>query len=167
MPTDKKALSPRREQYCQEFIKDHNATQAAIRAGYNAKWATSNGHRLSTYDSVKARIAELEEQLRLKHEDIIERNIELLYEVAHGDHVDTSKGMPELRHNIDGRVVQAIEPGAHGTKYKLYDRLRAADMLNKMMGAYTEHVDVTSKGDSIHAPLQIVFEEVTRKKDAE
>ena len=164
MPAKKK-LSSRREQYCLEFVKDHNCTQAAIRAGYSAKWAHGNIARLNADECVKARIAELEEELRLKHSDIIERNIELLYEVAHGDHIDTSKGMPELRQHVDGRIIQSIEPGANGTKYKLYDRLKAADMLNRMMGAYTEHVDVTTKGDGLNAPLSIVFEEVSKRED--
>ena len=41
-----KKLSPRREAFAAEYLKDLNATRAAIRAGYSAKTASSIGARL-------------------------------------------------------------------------------------------------------------------------
>ena len=51
--------NPRRELFCLEYLKDKNATQAAIRAGYSAKTAKQSGHQLLTFTDVKARVAEL------------------------------------------------------------------------------------------------------------
>ncbi len=39
-------LSPRRERFCQEYVKDLNGTQAAIRAGYSPKTATVKASQL-------------------------------------------------------------------------------------------------------------------------
>lgn len=52
-------LPPRRELFCQEYIKDHNATQAAIRAGYSVTAAKQEGSRLLTFDDVSERISAL------------------------------------------------------------------------------------------------------------
>lgn len=49
----------RHEKFCHEYIKDMNATQAAIRTGYSEKTAKMQGSRLMTNDDVKARVAEL------------------------------------------------------------------------------------------------------------
>ena len=51
----------RHEKYCHEYIKDMNATQAAIRTGYSEKTAKMQGSRLMTNDDIKARVAELRE----------------------------------------------------------------------------------------------------------
>lgn len=49
------------EKFCNEYIKDMNATQAAIRTGYSEKTAKMQGSRLMTNDDIKARVAELRE----------------------------------------------------------------------------------------------------------
>lgn len=51
----------RHEKFCHEYIKDMNATQAAIRTGYSEKTAKMQGSRLMTNDDIKARVAELRE----------------------------------------------------------------------------------------------------------
>lgn len=49
----------RHEMFCHEYIKDMNATQAAIRTGYSKKTAKMQGSRLMTNDDIKMRVAEL------------------------------------------------------------------------------------------------------------
>ncbi len=49
----------RHEKFCHEYIKDMNATQAAIRTGYSEKTAKMQGSRLMTNDDIKTRISEL------------------------------------------------------------------------------------------------------------
>lgn len=49
----------RYEKFCHEYIKDMNATQAAIRTGYSEKTAKMQGSRLMTNDDIKARVKEL------------------------------------------------------------------------------------------------------------
>ena len=51
----------RHETFCHEYIKDMNATQAAIRTGYSEKTAKMQGSRLMTNDDIKLRVAELRE----------------------------------------------------------------------------------------------------------
>lgn len=49
----------RHEKFCHEYIKDMNATQAAIRTGYSEKTAKMQGSRLMTNDDIKTRVKEL------------------------------------------------------------------------------------------------------------
>ena len=51
-------LSYRRTRFVQEYCKDGNAKQAAIRAGYSEDTAGMQGSRLLTYDEVKNYLAE-------------------------------------------------------------------------------------------------------------
>ena len=49
----------RHEKFCHEYIKDMNATQAAIRTGYSEKTANRIGSRLLSNVDIKTRISEL------------------------------------------------------------------------------------------------------------
>ena len=52
-------VNKRHEKFCHEYIKDMNATQAAIRTGYSEKTAKMQGSRLLTNDDIKTRVKEL------------------------------------------------------------------------------------------------------------
>lgn len=49
------------EKFCHEYIKDMNATQAAIRAGYSEKTACAQASKLLRIVNIKTRVAELRE----------------------------------------------------------------------------------------------------------
>lgn len=49
----------RHEKFCHEYIKDMNATQAAIRTGYSKNTANRIGSRLLSNVDIKSRVAEL------------------------------------------------------------------------------------------------------------
>lgn len=53
------ALTPKQELFCLEYLKDLNATQAAIRAGYAESGARTEGARLLANADVQAQIAEI------------------------------------------------------------------------------------------------------------
>ena len=47
------------EKFCNEYIKDMNATQAAIRAGYSEKTAGAQASKLLKIVNIKTRVSEL------------------------------------------------------------------------------------------------------------
>ena len=55
-----KALTPKQERFCQEYLIDLNATGAARRAGYSAKTAHVQGPRLLANVAVASRLAQLQ-----------------------------------------------------------------------------------------------------------
>ena len=58
----------KREHFCQEYIKDWNAKQAAIRSGYSVKTADKQGSRLLTFVEVSQRVEHLAAQIMKRHE---------------------------------------------------------------------------------------------------
>jgi len=67
-------LQPKARAFCREFARDHNATQAAIRAGYAVKKAKTQGHRLLSDPRVKALLVDMEAE---RDETLEEENIRI------------------------------------------------------------------------------------------
>lgn len=57
-------MNSKMEKFCQEYVVDLNATQAAIRSGYSEKTAYSHGSRLLNNVEVKTRIKELQSDMQ-------------------------------------------------------------------------------------------------------
>lgn len=78
-------LTWKRDAFCSEYLKDRNATQAAIRAGYSERTAKEQGYRLLTNVHVTARINELmrerAQRLEIETTDVLQR----LWEKATAD----------------------------------------------------------------------------------
>ncbi len=72
-----KELTPKQEKFCNEYLVDLNATQAAIRAGYSKKTAKEGGYENLTKPHIKARVAQLqhkvEEKFEIRLEDVLKR----------------------------------------------------------------------------------------------
>ena len=56
-------MTAKQERFCAEYLKDGNATQAAIRAGYSEKTAASIGSENLTKPEIKSKITELRKQI--------------------------------------------------------------------------------------------------------
>lgn len=69
----KNELSEKQKNFVAEYLKDNNASQAAIRAGYSAKTSANNIHRLMDNELVKAEIAKKKQGYCEKIELSVER----------------------------------------------------------------------------------------------
>ena len=124
-------LTAKQQRFCDEYLIDLNATQAAIRAGYSAKTAQAIGSENLTKPLLKqyieARMAAKEEKLIAKQDEILKYLTSpeaFEYQVEEG----TGDGWSEaniLRKGPDER-----------------ERLKAAELLGKRYGLYTESVVV-------------------------
>lgn len=56
MTRKQQKLSPKQEKFIREYLKDNNATKAAVRAGYSKKTARQAGQRLLTNVVIKQRV---------------------------------------------------------------------------------------------------------------
>lgn len=74
-------LSDKQELFAREYLKDLNATQAAIRAGYSEKTARSQGNRLLTNVDIQDRISALKsvrnEQVQVDANYVLRRLVEI------------------------------------------------------------------------------------------
>jgi phage terminase small subunit len=60
-------LTPKQERFCEEYVIDLNATQAAIRAGYSEKTAKVTASKMLTKANVQERITELKNEINTRN----------------------------------------------------------------------------------------------------
>src|SRR5690349_10894554 len=70
---DEQKLTAKEEKFCHEYIKDFNATQAAIRAGYSKGTARQIGYENLTKPYIKNRIKELSDLIDMTESEIKNR----------------------------------------------------------------------------------------------
>ncbi len=61
--SSKNQLTDKQVRFCEEYVKDENATQSAIRAGYSEKTARSCGARLLTNVNIQKQIVNIKKDL--------------------------------------------------------------------------------------------------------
>lgn len=74
-------LLPQQQLFCEEYLKDFNGTQAAIRAGYSERSAYSQASRLLSHDEVQAYISHRIEEHKMGADEVLNR----LADIARGD----------------------------------------------------------------------------------
>ncbi|MFV0351215.1 MAG: terminase small subunit [Oscillospiraceae bacterium] len=143
-------LSPKRELFCQEYLVDLNGTQAAIRAGYSARAATTEASRLLTNANVRARIdilmAERSKRTGVNADRVI-RELARIAFVNAEDVVDTRTGGVRSDASADDKaaifsvkVKQGSGPDftTDEREVKLFDKLKALELLGKHTGLWDD-----------------------------
>ena len=124
-------MTAKQKRFCEEYLVDCNATQAAIRTGYSKKTARAVGQRLLTNVDIKKYI---EQQLqKLKTEKIADAQevLEYLTSVMRGE----QKEQVAL---LTGEGVQNLVQKDVSAK----DRLKAAELIGKRYALFTEKVEL-------------------------
>ena len=112
-------LNDKQELFCQEYIKDANGTQAAIRAGYSEKTAGAIGNKLLKKFEVKNRINELSRPIVAEVYEHVKIDKEWVVSAA----VRIAKnGMQEILSPLKDKDGQTV--------YKMLDSRSASNALN-------------------------------------
>lgn len=128
-------LTAKQKRFCEEYIVDCNATQAAIRAGYKEKYAHTNANKLLQNTTLKQYIDELLEKISSEKIADATEVMEYLTSVVRG------KSLSEIV------VVEGVGEGCSIARnmQKAPDekeRLKAAELLGKRYGLFTDKVEV-------------------------
>jgi phage terminase small subunit len=124
-------MNARQKKFCDEYLIDCNATQAAIRAGYSPKTAKSIGQENLTKPDLKAYI---DEQLELLHNQKTadaQEVLEYLTAVMRGEHTEQTL-------QLVGEGVQKIADIDVSAK----ERIKAAELIGKRYGMFKDNVNV-------------------------
>lgn len=128
-------MNNRQQLFCEEYLKDLNATKAAIRAGYSEKTAYSQGQRLLKNVEIKNRLQEIREKIQDENIATIKDIEEFLSLSLNG----------EMEEEVIS-VVAEIEGSSKVVKTKkqisLRDRIKAAELLGKRYGMWTDKQEV-------------------------
>jgi len=145
-------LTPKQANFVEEYIKDLNATQAAIRAGYSPNGAKKQGFNLlrhpHIYPLIQAKQRARLTRLEVRADDVIDRirriaacDLRLAYDQDTGQPLRAVDLPDDLAPAVD-----AIKTDEHGTiiSLKLSPRLHALELLAR-------HLDLL-RPDLVPAP---------------
>lgn len=124
-------MNIRQKRFCDEYLIDCNATQAAIRAGYSQKTANEQGNRLLANVSIKAYIDEQLEILHNQKTADVQEVLEYLTAVMRGQYTEQTL-------QLIGEGVQAITNIDISAK----ERLKAAELIGKRYGMFKDNLDI-------------------------
>lgn len=129
-------MTDKQKRFCEEYLIDCNATQAAIRAGYSTKTAYSIGIENLKKPEIKNYIDEKMKELQSKTIASAEEVLEYLTSVVRGESSGT-----EI-------VIEGIGDGCSEARTMIKkpsekDRLKAAELLGKRYALFTDKTDIT------------------------
>ena len=113
-------LTAKQQRFCDEYLIDLNATQAAIRAGYSKKTAAQTAARLLTNVKIQEYIAEKEKELIADQDEVLK----YLTSVLRGQSVSTEIVIEGTGDGCSEARTIEKEPSEK-------DRLKAAELLGK------------------------------------
>ena len=151
-------MTKKQKSFCEEYLIDLNATQAAIRAGYSPKTAYSIGHELLSKPEIRAYIdkamaerskrtgvnadrvvRELAKVAFVNAEDVIDvKNAKLLPDASRDD----TAAIASVKVKIVSGDTESEE-----REIKLADKLKALELLGKHMGMFTDKTELSGTVD--------------------
>lgn len=159
MPVQK-GFHQRRTRFIKEYLKDQNATRAAIAAGYSAKTAKAQGSRLLTKVDIRSQIEQKNDEVNKKLDVTVERVKLELARLAYFDpgaffNPDGSaKSFAELdedsRRAIAGFEMAELFEGTgekrnlagYVKKFKLADKGMNLERLGRHLKMFTDKVEI-------------------------
>lgn len=129
-------VNERQKRFADEYLTDLNAEAAAIRAGYSRKYARGNAHKLVANSCIKAyiqqRMAEKESALIADQNEVLK----YLTSVIRGQ----SRSSVVVIENVGDFMSEAREMEKSPDEK---ERLKAAELLGKAHGIFTDKVEQT------------------------
>ena len=103
-------VNKRQRQFCEEYLIDLNATQAAIRAGYKEKFAHTNAPKLLQNTTIKAKIDELMAARAKRTEISQDRVLKELAIIAFSNAADYAAVVDEETYvEVDGNWIKLLD----------------------------------------------------------
>lgn len=166
------SLNDKQKRFCQEYIIDLNATQAAIRAGYSEHTAKSQGQRLLTHVDVQAQIAKAKAKREQRTEVTQDRVIAELAKIGFSDIrglLDESGNMKaptewddQTAGSISSFEMMSGENGAALHKVKTWDKVSALEKLLKHVTGEPDADDAPTLNINITSAAPVSDVRVTR-----
>lgn len=119
-------LTPKQQAFCDNYIVSHNATDAAIKAGYSKKTAYSQGQRMLKNVEIKKSLKNSAKQ-------------------AHASSIATAT-----------EILEFLTDTVRNDKNGLKDRLKAAQMLGEHFSLYKDAQETKKDDDGNKVVIEIV-----------
>ncbi len=133
-------MTAKQRRFCEEYLIDLNATQAAIRAGYSKKnaqnIASENLAKPIIRKYIDAKMAKKDSELIAKQDEVLR----YLTSVLRGKSVGTEIVVEGTGDGCSEARTMQKEPSEK-------DRLKAAELLGKRYGLFTDKVDMNADAE--------------------
>lgn len=146
-------MTDKQKRFCEEYMIDLNATQAAIRAGYSPKTAREQARALLTKLDIQNYVAQLQAKQSRRTGVSADRVVRELAKIAFvnaGDLIDPETASVKLDASRDDlAAVQSVKVKTFGEdglehEVKLADKLKALDLLGRHLGMFNGVSDDTT-----------------------
>lgn len=159
-------MTGKQERFCNEYLIDLNVEKAAVRAGYTQGNAAHHSYMLMKNPKILARIGQLSEARRVRMQLSQDEVIRELMKIAFADITDYAnvekdgegtgqalmlKNTADLPLDKTGAVA-GMRQGAKGIEIKLYDKLKALELLARHLGMLRDRMEIDENRE-----LQVVF----------
>jgi phage terminase small subunit len=115
-------LTDKQKRFCEEYLIDLNATQAAIRAGYSPKTAEQTASRLLRNVKVQEYIAKRQKELSRSTHITQERVIKELALIAFSNNADYARVVEKkMQTEVDGMLVDVLGEDGKPIMYRTVD----------------------------------------------
>lgn len=126
-------LTPKQQQFCLEYLKDFNGTQAAIRAGYSKKTANEQAARMLANVSIQNYIRETNSTIQKSTIMDVQEIQERLTKVARGD---LEEDVVVVLGDGEGYSTAKVVKKQIGAK----DQVRALELLGKANSLFVDKI---------------------------
>lgn len=143
-------MTDKQKRFCDEYLIDMNGAQAAIRAGYSKKTAkqiaTENLSKPYLREYIDKRMAEKEAAL-IADQDEVMKYLTAVMRREKAEHVvvtcteETSSYVSDAEGKMRKQTVKKETPKIVEIPARLQDSNKAAELLGKAYGIYTDKVD--------------------------
>ncbi len=112
-------LTAKQQRFCDEYLIDLNATQAAIRAGYSKKTANEQGARLLVNVSIQKKISELQKEREKRTEITQDSVLHELALIAFAKASDYAKVVEkDAMVEVEGNMIPVLDENGNPVKYR-------------------------------------------------
>lgn len=161
-------LTPKQRRFVDEYLIDLNATQAAIRAGYSPRTANRIGaenlSKLDIQKEIETRQKEREQRTEITQDRVLRELANIGFAKA-TDYAEIEGPMVTIKPTAEMSpeqvsAIAGIEQGNFGIKLKLYDKLRALELLGKHLGLFEKP---EAAPHTVHPLISDLMEELKRR----
>lgn len=164
-------LTDKQKRFCEEYVIDWNGTRAAIAAGYSEKTARQIADQNLSKLYISEHIEKIQKDLSKLSGVTALRNILELKKIAYASIAQFKDGwMAEKDFNeLTDDQKSCLSEIVHQTKtykdssdkivkFKLHDKQKAIELLNKMLGFNEpDKLDLSTLGEKLNQPTPIQF----------
>jgi len=153
-------LTPKQKTFCDEYLIDLNATQAAIRAGYSPDSAKEIGCENLTKPNIRAyidkEIANRSKRTGINQDRVIRELARIAFvnanDVINMDEAtlkaDASEDDTATIASVKVKTIPTKEGEGVEREIKLADKLKALELLGKHLGMFKENININANVNS-------------------